>query len=66
VWCGGGYRLAVGLSTLLLTKPVGLNDEPITKAKNTKVLTRAWYVFGGIIVPAAIKKLSESLVIQII
>ena len=59
MWPAAGYGLAVGLGTILLAKPVNLNDEPITKTKNAKVLTGAWYVLGGIIIATAIKKLAE-------
>ncbi len=65
LWRGAGYGLAVGLGALLLTKPVGVVNEPTTTTSNTKVLTLAWYVLGGIIAAAAIKKLAEREVIQI-
>jgi len=56
---GAGYGLAAGIGALSLTEPLGLDDEPITKTTKTKVLTVAWYVFGGLVTALAIKALSK-------
>lgn len=56
---GAGYGLAAGIGALSLTEPLGLDDEPITKTAKTKVLTVAWYVFGGLVTALAIKALSK-------
>ena len=59
VWRGAGYGLAAGVGALVLTKPLGLSDAPITKTNQTKVLTVAWYLVGGLIAALAIRKLRE-------
>ena len=56
---GAGYGLAAGIGALTLTKPMGLDDEPITQTTKTKVLTVTWYLFGGLVTELAIKALSK-------
>ena len=56
---GAGYGLAAGIGALTLTKPLGLNDAPITKTNKTKVLTVAWYLFGGLVTALTIKALQK-------
>lgn len=57
LWRGAGYGLAAGIGALVLTKPMGLSDAPITKTQKTKVLTVAWYLFGGLVTALTIKSL---------
>lgn len=59
LWRGAGYGMAAGIGALTLTKPLGLSDAPITKTEKTKVLTVAWYLFGGIVAALAIKQLRK-------
>ena len=54
---GAGYGLAAGLGAVLLTKPMGLDDEPVTKTNKTKILTVAWYLAGGIVTALTIQAL---------
>jgi hypothetical protein len=58
---GMGYGLAAGIGAVTLTKPLGLNDEPVTKTNKTKVLTVAWYLVGGIITALTIKALQDKM-----
>lgn len=46
---GLAHGLCAGLGALFLTKPMGLNDAPVTRTDRTKVMTVAWYTFGGLI-----------------
>jgi hypothetical protein len=59
VWRGAAYGLAAGLGALALTRPMGLSDAPITKTEKTKVLTVAWYLFGGLVTAFTIKGLQK-------
>ncbi|WP_233496704.1 hypothetical protein [Mucilaginibacter hurinus] len=56
---GAAAGLAAGIGALTLTKPMGLNDAPITKTNQTKVLTVAWYTLGGIVAGCVIKRLRK-------
>jgi len=46
---GAVYGLAVGLGTLGLAGAGPVDDTPITKTTATKMMTVAWYVFGGVV-----------------
>lgn len=56
---GVGYGLAAGVGALALTKPMGLNDRPITKSTTTKLLTVGYYLLGGIVTAVTINALSK-------
>ena len=56
---GVAYGLAAGVGALVLTKPMGLNDRPVTKTTTTKLLTVGYYLLGGIVAAATIKALSQ-------
>jgi hypothetical protein len=56
---GIAYGLSAGIGALTLTKPMGLSDAPITKTPQTKVMTVAWYLLGGIATALTIKALSK-------
>lgn len=56
---GAGYGLAAGIGAITLTKPLGLDDTPITYTVKTKVMTVAWYLFGGLVTALAIKALTK-------
>lgn len=57
---GVGYGLAAGLGAVGLTKPLGLDDTPVTYTNATKVLTVAWYVIGGLAAAFAIRQMNKS------
>ena len=54
---GAGYGLMAGLGAIGLTKPLGLDDKPVNKTDETKFLTVAWYLIGGIATALVIKNL---------
>ena len=56
---GIAYGLSAGIGALTLTKPMGLSDAPITKTPQTKVMTVAWYLLGGIATALTIKVLRK-------
>lgn len=56
---GIAYGLSAGIGALTLTKPMGLSDAPITKTPQTKVMTVAWYLLGGIATALTIKALRK-------
>lgn len=56
---GLGIGLAAGVGALSLTRPLGLNDAPVTRTNTTKALTVAWYTFGGLIAALTIKSLRK-------
>lgn len=59
LWRGAGYGLVAGVGALTLTKPMGLSDAPVTKTTKTKVLTVAWYLFGGLVTAVVVKQLKS-------
>jgi hypothetical protein len=56
---GAALGLTAGIGALVLTKPIGLSDAPITKTNKTKVMTVAWYTFGGLLAGCVIKALKK-------
>ncbi|QRR03069.1 hypothetical protein [Dyadobacter sandarakinus] len=56
---GASYGLAAGLGALTLTRPMGLDDEPVNRTTTTKLLTVAWYLAGGIVTALVIKGLRK-------
>jgi hypothetical protein len=58
-WRGAGFGLAAGIGALVLTKPIGLDDAPITKTNTTKALTVVWYLIGGLVTALTIKSLQK-------
>lgn len=53
---GAAYGLAAGVGALTLPKPMGLSNAPVTRTNTTKALTVAWYLLGGLVTAAVIKK----------
>ncbi|RQP15672.1 MAG: hypothetical protein EAS52_14355 [Parapedobacter sp.] len=43
---------AAGIGALTLTKPLGLNDEPVNRNRNVKALTVLYYLIGGLVTAA--------------
>jgi len=56
---GAGYGLIAGLGAIGLTQQLGLSDKPITKTPETKVMTVAWYLIGGLVTALVIKKVGD-------
>lgn len=56
---GVASGLSAGIGALTLTKPMGLSDAPITKTSQTKVMTVAWYLLGGVVAALTIKTLRK-------
>lgn len=50
---------AAGVGALILTKPLGLNDAPITRTARTKALTVAWYLTGGFVTALTIRAIQK-------
>jgi hypothetical protein len=57
LYIGALTGFAAGVGALTLTEPMGLSDAPITKTNKTKLLTVAWYTFGGIVAGSMMKAL---------
>lgn len=56
---GLAHGLCAGIGALTLTKPLGLSDAPVTRTAATKVMTLAWYTFGGFVAGAVMKTLRK-------
>jgi hypothetical protein len=56
---GAALGLTAGIGALVLTKPIGFSDAPITKTTKAKILTVAWYTFGGLVAGCVIKALRK-------
>ena len=56
-YTGAITGLAAGIGALTLTRPMGLSDAPVTRTDRTKILTVAWYTFGGIVAGSIMKAL---------
>jgi len=46
---------AAGLGAVYLPKPLGLNEAPSNRTTETKLLTVAWYLTGGLVAGIAAK-----------
>ncbi|MET3979657.1 hypothetical protein ABIB62_002245 [Mucilaginibacter sp. UYP25] len=53
------YGAFAGFGAIKLTKPVGLSDAPITRTDKTKILTVAYYTFGGLVTALVIKSMCK-------
>lgn len=54
---GVGYGLFAGLGAIGLTQKLGLNDKPVTKTNDTKLMTVGWYLLGGIAAALVMQKI---------
>lgn len=54
---GAGVGLAAGLGGVYLPKHIGLNPEPSNRTPQTKVMTTALYLVGGLVAGAVINML---------
>ncbi len=60
LWVKGAIAgLTAGVGALQLPAPMGLDDLPVTYSNETKVLTVSWYLFGGLVAAAIIRKLEK-------
>jgi len=60
IWIKGAMAgLSAGIGAVQLPSKMGLDDVPVTYTKETKVLTVAWYLFGGLVAAAVIRKLER-------
>jgi len=50
---------AAGFGALVLTKPLGLSDAPVTKSSRTKLLTVGWYLTGAMVAGVVIRALKN-------
>ncbi|TSJ36388.1 hypothetical protein FO440_23085 [Mucilaginibacter corticis] len=57
---GAASGLAAGIGALELTKPLALNDAPVTRTPQTKIMTVAWYTAGGLIAAAVMLSLRRN------
>ncbi len=62
---GAALGLAAGIGALALTRQLGLNDTPITKNAETKLLTVGYYLIGGLVAALTIKALSKKKPLEI-
>lgn len=51
--------VAAGVGAVLLTKPLGLNDAPVNRKARTKIMTVAYYAFGGLVAAGFMKACSS-------
>lgn len=58
-WRGATLGLAAGVGGVLLPGPLGLGAEPSGRTPQTKVMTVAWYVLGGLAAAALSRTLFE-------
>ncbi len=56
---GAAYGLSAGIGALTLPEPMGLSNAPVTKTPQTKVMTVAWYLLGGVVTALTIKALRK-------
>jgi hypothetical protein len=54
---GAGYGLMAGLGAIGLAKPLGLNEKAVAKTSETKLMTVAWYLLGGLAAAFVIKNI---------
>jgi hypothetical protein len=57
---GALLGLAAGFGAVYLPKPLGLNESPSNRTRETKLMTIGYYLFGGLVASAASKLLENS------
>lgn len=50
---------AAGIGALMLSKPLGLSDAPVSRTNKTKALTVTWYFTGGLVSAFVIRALKR-------
>ncbi|GAB3300532.1 hypothetical protein [Hymenobacter tenuis] len=48
-WRGAALGLAAGVGGVVLPGPLGLGDGPSNRTTQTKAMTVAWYLLGGLV-----------------
>jgi hypothetical protein len=56
---GALLGLGAGLGAVVLPEPLGLESKTTNKSNETKVMTIAWYVLGGLVAAAVINALDS-------
>ncbi|MEO3407370.1 hypothetical protein AAFN85_25855 [Mucilaginibacter sp. CAU 1740] len=56
---GAAHGLCAGIGALTLIRPMGLSDAPVARTNATRLMTVAWYTFGGIIAGWTMKALRK-------
>ncbi|RPD46336.1 hypothetical protein DNI29_15165 [Hymenobacter sediminis] len=51
-WRGVALGLAAGVGGVVLPGPMGLGDGPSNRTSQTKAMTVAWYLLGGVVAAA--------------
>ncbi len=51
--------VAAGAGALMLTKPLGLSDAPVTRTPRTQLLTVAWYFTGAMVAAYTLRALKK-------
>ncbi|WP_406825473.1 hypothetical protein [Pedobacter sp. KACC 23697] len=52
--------ITAGLGAISIPDQLGLDDTPVTKTDQTKILTVAWYVLGGLVTAAVFNRLKKA------
>jgi hypothetical protein len=56
---GAVLGAAAGIGALTLTKPMGLDDDPVNESTNRQVMTVGWYLLGGLVTALAMKIMNK-------
>ncbi len=60
VWMKGALMgLSAGIGAVILPQPMGLGEQPTARTWQTKAMTVAWYVAGGLATAAVARLLSR-------
>jgi hypothetical protein len=57
---GAGLGLAAGIGAIVLPGPMGLGDAPSSRTPQTKAMTIAWYLAGGLATATVLHWLNKS------
>ena len=60
LWRGAATGVSVGLSTLSMTKRMGLDDSPVNRSLKTKAMTVGYYFAGGLVAGLVIRALRSN------
>lgn len=56
---GGLLGMSAGVGAIVLSEPLGLGEEPVSRTKETALMTVFWYLAGGLVAAAVYEKLSD-------
>jgi hypothetical protein len=57
--------LSAGIGALTLPGPMGLEDAPVTRTDQTKLLTVSWYLFGALVTAAVLSKMKPKSLVDL-